>query len=337
MRNNKKLKCIVLLSICVLSIYSCKKDAVVESVNENKSLSNAISIENGYLKFRDQKAFDSLENIIINYSPHQLDAWEKTLVGFSSYRSTYLKAQNEYANVNSSESFNSFKKKYSDLISIRPDSSLTYKFGTPFSAIITNNSGELKIGDQFRKYTNESSLILYTGAHKNLSELKNSTDIKVLPIKKLLMSVRNAQSLAPPQGNSAFGNGMVSQYLFYSGDNKRRLYVELWVENTPPPNLVEFGSCRLYFVVLQELKKTFGGWRSNETDYYSNGVNLKFTSTHNLSIPNSYSFNGSFNAIQGVTGPIIYNMPSFPGYCSSVTGTGRFTTGGVPDAPGFGY
>jgi len=306
----------------------------MESVNENKSLSNAISIENGYLKFRDQKAFDSLENIIINYSPQQLDAWEKTLVGFSSYRSTYLKAQNEYANVNSSESFNSFKKKYSDLISIRPDSSLTYGFGTPFSAIITNNSGELKIGDEFRKYTKENSLILYTGNHKNVSELKNTGNLTILPVKRLLMNIRNVKSLAPPQGSTTFNNGILSQNLFYSGDNKRRLYVELWYEHNQP-DLVTVGSSRFYFVVLQELKKTFGGWRSNETDYYSNGVDLKFGSTFSGS--GLYGFNGSFNAIQGVTGPIIYNMPSFTGAGTSVTGTGRFTTGGVPDAPGFGY
>jgi len=307
----------------------------MESVAE-KSSSNAITVENGYLKFRDQKAFDSLENIIINYSPQQLDAWEKTLIGFSSYRSTYLKAQNEYANVNSSESFNSFKKKYSDLISIRPDSSLTYKFGTPFSAIITNNSGELKIGDQFRKYTNESSLILYTGAHKNLSELKNSTDIKVLPIKKLLMSVRNAQSLAPPPGNSAFGNGMVSQYLFYSGDNKRRLYVELWVENTPPPNLVEFGSCRLYFVVLQELKKTFGGWRSNETDYYFSNLNYTYDAFQPPLNDNvRYNFNLPNYSVGNATGPIIIDLGYKVGYGSSISGTGRFYSGGVPNAPLF--
>lgn len=330
---NKKLAFLILLLLSMTSMFSCKKDANQENVDE-KTSSNAVTVENGYLKFRDQKAFDSLQNIIINYSPKELDNWEKGFVGFNSYRSTYLQAQRDYNNVNSSENFKLFKIKYADLITIRPDSSLTYGFGTPFSAIMTNNSGELKIGDEFRKYTKENSLILYTGNHKNLSELKNTANLTVLPVKRLLMTTKNAKSLAPPQGVSSFRNGILSQYLFYSGDNKRRLYVELWYEHNQP-NLVTYGSSRFYFVVLQELKKTFGGWRSNETDYYSNGVDLRFGST----VPNPafYGFNGSFNAIQGVTGPIIYNMPSFPGEGTSVNGNGRFTTGGVPDAPSFGY
>ncbi|MCX2583101.1 hypothetical protein [Pedobacter sp. MR22-3] len=337
MKINQNLSRLILLSVCITLLFSCKKDANKENVTE-KTLSTAVTVENGYLKFRDQKAFDSLQNIIINYSPQELDRWEKGLIGFNSYRSTYLKAQREYDNVNSSENFKLFKAKYADLITIRPDSSLTYGFGTPFSAIITNNSGELKIGDEFRKYTKENSLILYTGNHKNASELKNTSNLTILPVKRLLMTNKNVKSLAPPQGSTMFNNGMLSQYLFYNGDGKRRLYVELWYEHNQP-NLVTYGSSRFYFVVLQELKKTFGGWRSNETDYYSNGVDLRFTSNFNPNSPGSsvIYFNSSFNAFQGVTGPIIYNMPSFAGSGISITGTGRFTTGGVPDAPVFGY
>ena len=315
-----KIKNLMLAAASVLLFAACKKEQVQVEKIDKSILTNAVTVENGYLKFRDQKAFDSLQNVIINYSAQELGAWEKSLTGFSSYRSTYLTAQNEYVNVNSSEAYNAFKKKYSDLILIRPDSSLTYRFGTPFSAIITNNSGEVKIGDQFRKYTGENSLILYTGSHKNFTELKNSSELTILPVKKLTMLINNKQSLMPSTGQRYFNEGMLSQQLFYSGDNRRRVYIELW-----------YGSSgNIYFSVLQELKKTFGGWRTNETDYYSNGVNLRFE----YGAPGQYSnFTSTFNPQENASGPIIYNMGSVPGPLTAVTGSARFTTGGVPDAP----
>lgn len=334
MKNKFNLRCLILPILAAISIVSCKKDSNVGNPKE-KLLINAVSIENGYLKFRDEKAFDSIGSILLKYTPQELDAWENSLEGFTSYRTLLKNIQKEYINVNDSESFDLFKKKYAELVLVRQDSSITFKFGTPFSAIFTNGDGEFKIGSQFRKYTIENSLILYTGSRKNLAELKNTSNTTVVPVKRLIMSVGNKQSLVPPAG-PFFNNGMLSQQLFYNSDNKRRVYVELWYEHTPPPNLVSFGSSRMYFVVLQELKKTFGGWRSNETDYYCNGVNLRF----NHSGPSSggfTDFNGTFNPLQGVTGPVIYNMPSFTGQCSSVTGNARFTTGGVPDAPTVGY
>lgn len=332
MKNKINFRYLILPLLGAISIASCKKDTNVENSNE-KLLTNAVIVENGYLKFRDQKAFDSLGNILTKYTPQELNSWEKSLNGFNSYRSIYLNAQKEYTNVNSSEEFNLFKRKYSELVSIRPDSSLTYKFGTPYSAIFMNTLGEFKVGDQFRKYTKENSLILYKGAQKSESELKNTSSVIVVPIKRMLMATKNTLSLAPPAGQ-AFSNGMISQKLFYNGDNNRRVYIELWYEYTPPEHIITYGSSRLYFVVLQELKKTFGGWRSNETDYYSNGCNLSFGTRFNT-VP--VGFNGSFQALQGVTGPIIYNMPSFLDECTAVIGTARFTTGGVPDAPTISY
>ncbi|RQO72567.1 hypothetical protein DBR40_14755 [Pedobacter sp. KBW01] len=330
MKNKFNLRCLILSILAVISVSSCKKDANVKKPEE-KLLTNAVSIENGYLKFRDQKAFDSIGTIISNYSPKQLEAWETSFKGFTSYRSLYNNIQKEYSEVNDSKAFDLFQKKYSEVVTIRPDSSITFKLGTPYSAIFMNTLGEFKVGDQFRKYTKANSLILYTGAHRNESELKNTSDMTVVPVKRMLMTTNNTLSIAPPPGQS-FNNGMLSQRLLYNGDNKRRVYIELWHEFTPPEHLVAFGSSRLYFSVLQELKKTFGGWRSNETDYYSNGTNLQFTTSANNGVP-FYSFNGSFGPHQGVNGPVIYNMPSFPGPCNSVTGTARFTTGGVPDAP----
>ncbi|MFF5383582.1 hypothetical protein [Pedobacter suwonensis] len=328
MINKFNLHYLILPMLASISIVSCKKDANVGYQEENLS-TNAVSIENGYLKFRDQKAFDSIGTIVSNYSPKQLDEWENSFKGFTSYRNLYNKIQEEYATVNDSDAFRLFQKKYSEMITIKADSSITFKFGTPYSAIFMNTKGEFKVGDQFRKYTKENSLMLYTGVQKNESELKSTSNVTVVPIKRMLMATKNALSLAPPPGQT-FNNGMLSQKLFYNGDNKRRLYVELWYEYTPSEHVITYGSSRLYFVVLQELKKTFGGWRSNETDYYSNGCNLSFGTRFNT-VP--VGFNGSFQALQGVTGPIIYNMPSFLDECSAVVGTARFTTGGVPDAP----
>ncbi|MFC1223576.1 hypothetical protein ACFE6N_07185 [Pedobacter sp. BG31] len=329
MINKFNLRYLILPILAGISIVSCKKDANVEN-QEEKLLTNAVSIENGYLKFRDQKAFDSIGTIVSNYSPKQLDEWENSFKGFTSYRNLYNKIQEEYATVDDSEAFKLFQKKYSEMITIRPDSSITFKLGTPYSAIFMNTKGEFKVGDQFRKYTKENSLMLYKGTQKNESELKSTSNVTVVPIKRMLMATKNTHSLAPPPGQT-FNNGMLSQKLFYNGDNKRRVYIELWYEYTSPPNLVSYGSFRMYFVVLQELKKTFGGWRSNETDYYSNGYNLRFTTTYYNSP--EVGFAGSFQAFQGVTGPVLYNLPSFYGECTSVTGTARFTTGGVPDAP----
>lgn len=338
MINKNNLRYLILLLLGVVSINSCKKDSNIGNLSE-KSLSNAVVIENGYLKFRDQKAFDSLVNILVK--PENFNAKPKELANFKSYRDIFLEIEKEYENVNTRTAFDDFKSKYSEIVEIKSDSSLMYKFGTPISALYTNRKGEVKIGNFTTVYTKNHKMISYTGEYKNEQQVNNikSTDPKqgvfVSDILQSASVVKTENTYGPTTTTA------IKSELYYNEDGKRRLFVDLWKENTPRidgswtpqemPSIVHY-----YFTSRQELKKTFGGWRTNETDYYFSNLNYTYGFKSFVSTtPTSYNFNLPSYSVGNATGPIIIDIGAQEGVAMGIFGTGRFFSGGVPNAPSF--
>jgi len=294
-----------------------------------------VSIENGYLKFRDQKAFDSLLNVLLK--PESINSKPKELLNFKSYRDVYLEIAKEYEKVNSIQAFNEFKNKYNEIIDIKSDSSLAYKFRTPLSALFTNLNGEVKIGDITTVYTKDQRMISYSGKHK--SDVEVNSISRTDSTKGIFVS--NISTKTSPSGNRQASTeaetttSAVKSELYYNEDGKRRLFVDLWVESTPVSES-NGSSFRYYFSSRQELKRTFGGWRTNETDYYFNNLNYNFFGFFPpLANPEQYNYNLPSYSIENATGPIIIDLGVKRGTANGISGTGRFFTGGVPNAPSF--
>lgn len=339
MKNKINFRCLILPLLGAISITSCKKDTHVENPND-KLPTNAVSIENGYLKFRDQKAFDSLLNVLAK--PENFNSKPKELLNFKSYKEIFLEVEKEYANVNTSKAFDDFKNKYSEVVEIKPDSSLTYKFGTPLSALFTNERGEVKIGNVTTIYTKDQRMVSYAGKHKNDSEI-NSIYKTDAGLGIFVANISVKKDLAATE--ATFGpvvTSAIKSELYYNEDGKRRLFVDLWKDSAPrtdvevwDPASLEY-RVRYYFSSRQELKKTFGGWRSNETDYYFSNLNYNYNFTIYPN-PNPTTFNYSLvnYSVGNATGPIIIEVGTKEGKPGGISGTGRFFTGGVPNAPSF--
>ncbi|MFW0715753.1 hypothetical protein [Pedobacter sp. N23S346] len=332
MEKKISLRCLILPLLGIISIASCKKDANNIGNPNEKLLTNAVSIENGYLKFRDQKAFDSLVNILIK--PENLHVKPRELQKFKSYNDVYLEINKEYENVNTNNSFDDFKNKYSQIVEIKSDSSLTYKFGTPLSALFTNSKGEVKIGDFTTVYTKDQRMVSYKGQHKNEFEvgtISKTDQSQGIFVKNLSESYTNAKSNQTASVESTTTRAVKSA-LFYNEDGKRRLFVDVWVDETPT-DWVTYPISRYYCTSRQELKKTFGGWRTNETDYYFNNLNYTWTLTTG-GVGFQY-FNLASYSVQGVYGPVLIDMGTIGDKIILFQGTGHFTSGGVPNTPVF--
>lgn len=317
----------------IISISSCKKDSNIGNSNENK-LSDAVVIENGYLKFRDQKAFDSLLNILAK--PENFNSKPKELRNFKSYKDIYIEIAKKYENVNTDKSFEDFKDRYSDIVEIKSDSSLTYKFGTPLSALFTNANGEVMIGDFVTVYTKDHRMISYNGKHKSelevatISKSDQSQGVFVSNISKRFALVSGSQALSAASASTR----SLRSAVYYNEDGKRRLSVDIWIDETPRanPDWTPLPSIsRYYCTSTQELKKTFGGWRTNETDYYFNNLNYNWV----VRGGSTRSFNLVYHSVQGAYGPIIIDLATISEDIIGFSGSGHFTSGGVPNTPVF--
>ena len=334
MKNKTNLRCLILLLLGVISITSCKKESNIGNPGEKK-ISNAVVIENGYLKFRDQKAFDSLLSVLVK--PENLNSRPKELQNFKSYKDVFLEIAKEYEKVNSTQAFNEFRNKYSDIVEIKSDSSLAYKSRTPLSAMFTNLNGEVKIGDITTVYTKDQRMVSYSGKHKSELEISNISRTD-LPKGIFVSNISTRTSISGNNQASTEAEtttSAIKSELYYNEDGKRRLFVDLWLESTPvsESNSANF---RYYFSSRQELKRTFGGWRTNETDYYFSNLNYNYGYNDPPVLnPPIINFSLVSYSVGNATGPIIIDLGVTRGFAQVISGTGRFYSGGVPNAPSF--
>lgn len=164
----------------------------------------------------------------------------------------------------------------------------------------------------------------------NISKTDSSQGIFVSNISKRLFVATNTSA------TTAASTTNIRSELYYNGDGKRRLFVDLWQEKTPT-SAGSPTSFHLYFTSRQELKKTFGGWRTNETDYHFNS--LDYSHTYNkIPITNPLIFNYTLSnyTVSNVYGPIYIDLGTVEATnLISVQGGGYFMSGGVPSTPSF--
>jgi hypothetical protein len=210
--------------------------------------------------------------------------------------------------------------------------------------LFTNLNGEVKIGDITTVYTKDQRMISYSGKHKSelevnkisRTDLTNGIFVSNISTKTSISGVNQASTEAETTTST------VKSELYYNEDGKRRLFVDLWKESTPltegswsppqtPPSRVHY-----YFTSRQELKRTFGGWRTNETDYYFSNLNYNH-SYYQIPVinPVTYNYNLPSYSVSNATGPIIIDLGTKEGVPLGISGSGRFFTGGVPNAPSF--
>ena len=304
MKVNYKFLAVAAISLGLL--WSCKKtDEGNTSKDSLASSDKGVTLENGYLKFSDQKSFDSISTVLISRQGVDLEAWEARFSGFKSYRTVFKNIQDEYEKVNSSESFQAFKNKYNDLVTIKSDSSLTYKFGTPLSSLFTNDKGEVKIGEDLKVYTKDERIA------SAASDSKETQSVQ-----------------APVSVGRLFSN------TYYNGDSKRRLMIELWYDEITGADPKQQQG-RYYFAVTQEGKKTFGGWGANETDlsFRDIDVTMMHQSYYMVALPVRYNYRLPSYDAKDFKGTFIVDMGRMAGYGTSIFGRGLFTSRGVPTVP----
>lgn len=328
---NKNFILVSLSALLCFFISSCKKDQLLLSSKSQIELVPDVTIEDDYLKFKNDRVFDSLSTLLMKRPGSTIGDFVDGVAGFKSYGDIFLALEHEYESVNDNDSFNKFRNKYKSLVGISGDSSLTYKFGTPLSSKFVNLGGEVKVGDHMIVYTKDSRIISYKGARKTEDELraiKYTDSLNGISVQNV--AVGNWTSKLIAVANQAT-TSLVASALYYNGDGKRRLLVECWVESYVSPNRT-----RVYVTSKQELKKTFGGWRTNETNYSFNNVKFNSITLTPPSYPVHHEFILNNYSINNVYGPILIDMGINTGFDVSGLGFGNFTSGGVPNAPQFG-
>lgn len=176
-------------------------------------------------------------------------------------------------------------------------------------------------------------MVSYSGKHRTLLQVNNigNTDSINGVFVTNISKVTNGRASTEAEVNTR----AIKSELYYNEDGKRRLFVDLWIEGIPPSES-NGASFKYYFSSRQELKRTFGGWRTNDTDYYFSNLNYTYDAFQPPLNDNvRYNFNLPNYSVGNATGPIIIDLGYKVGYGSSISGTGRFYSGGVPNAPLF--
>lgn len=267
----KSYSSLLLVVICIVFCISCKKDVVTNTPDLAILQQKDIEVRDGYLSFKNDSVFRKSAERILKSDQNELDQWEKNFIGFRSYRDVFNKAQDEFELINSSTEFEKFRLKFKSVVAINPDTSIAYKLGTPLLGAIINLNGEFQIGATKYCITEEGRLVSYPAKLK--MDLKAVRDISASDSSKSINVINYAfrkNTKNPTVSNALWEpfNGVINQELRYSNGRDRRLYIEVWRECVPGS---EDGHDPYYFnyyiKLLQESKKTFGGWGANKTDY----------------------------------------------------------------------
>ncbi|SDM53918.1 hypothetical protein [Pedobacter antarcticus] len=332
---NKNVILVFLSALLCFFISSCKKDQLLLPSRSQVELVPDVTIEDGYLKFKNDRVFDSLSTLLMKRPGSEITDFVDGVEEFKSYGAVFLNLDREYESVNSDKSFAEFQNKYKNLVNISGDSSLTYRFGTPLSSKFINLRGEVRVGEYMIVYTKDNRIISYKGVRKTEEELlkiQKSDSLSNVYVQRI-SNKSQAKNISMASGDEII-TSLIKSELYYNGDKKRRLFVECWVEDYRVGGFNT--STKIYITSKQELKKTFGGWRTNETNYSFRDVNF------NLGIfripeerPKSFKYTLANYSVNNVYGPILIDMGTYLGSGVGVQGFGNFTSGGVPNTPRF--
>lgn len=266
-----------LLVLFQVSLLSCKQEGLSEPEVKFGEQLEDIKVENGSLSFKDDSVFKKVADYVLQSNQNELDHWEEGLVGFVSYRKTFNSIESRFGELQSSSDFEKFKAAYGSLVSINPDTSISYKFGTPLLAAISNKNGEFRIGQRGYLITEEGRLISYPISlkHKvsNIRSFAASDTVLDIQVRSYKMrSSGKGATISSDLWNSYYG--MVKQELRVNNSNNRRLYIEVWRECIPFSGKMSVDYFNYYVRLLQQSKKIWG-WDANNTDYYITNASLR--------------------------------------------------------------
>lgn len=266
-----------LLVLFQVSLVSCKQEGLSEPEMKSEEQLEDIKVENGYLSFKDDSVFKAALNRILKSDQNELDRWEEGLAGFVSYRKTFNSIESKFGELQNSRDLEKFKMAYESVVSFNPDTSISYKFGTPLLAAISNNNGEFRVGQREYLITQEGRLISYpTSIKQKVSNIRDyavsdsALDIQVRSYN--MQSTGKGATISSDLWSSS--NGMVKQELRVNNSNNRRLYIEIWRECIPSSNKMSLDYFNYYVRLLQQSKKIWG-WDANNTDYYITNASLR--------------------------------------------------------------
>lgn len=172
-------------NICML--FSCLDDAAQQDVSDIKQDASDIKVNNGYLEFRDEQAFERTRNLLKTKDKEFLDTWERQFPGFVSQRSLYEKAiEEDFDYYNSTKSplqgsHSEFVENNTDLFLFDEDG--TFHLNLPiteeFISAFVTRKGLLKIGERLYQYSANSIKVIVDGDETKidlLSQINESSE-----------------------------------------------------------------------------------------------------------------------------------------------------------------
>lgn len=152
-----------------LLVFSCKEDEIADSLPQDTERAE-ITVENGYLFFKDNEAFEKTLQSLRNMNEEDITTWEKKFPDFVSLRSFYKKALHEenkyYDNLVSSglseeeiviksTSHSDFVEKNREMFLLDESDNIDIDIFNYELSPLVNVHGVVRVGDHIRQHTRE--------------------------------------------------------------------------------------------------------------------------------------------------------------------------------------
>lgn len=290
---------------------ACKKE-----LPESNSVNNAadIAVVDGTLRFKNEDIFIKTVNLIVSSSHEQLDEWEKQFPAFTSSRTIFNRANDEFSKVSSKHDLESFLSKYDGIASLSKDSSLLSDIAPPLQSTMANSKGQFYVGNTLHILTKNAEISIENPTSRNIAHaLSNTISDEKLGIvaqdyRGRLITKFSKVSTHPNDGFSY----RVKEDGFYNNDRNRRLFCTYYFNPY---------THTLYFEILQQ-KKSWFGWNVNST-----GISVFNRVNHIYGVYNSAP---DIN-VSNTQGFFVEVIPEYSAPANSVFGgSANVNSGGVP-------
>ncbi|MFA9390085.1 MAG: hypothetical protein ACERKD_09775 [Prolixibacteraceae bacterium] len=161
-----------------LALISCNDAEILDQNFVSNDSSLDVVLENGYLSFKDDEAFNRVTNEVAKMSDQEYKAWTKSL-GFVSMIDYYEPIFKKLGDIDTKEDVEAFVNKYKNQIKVEKDEAGIYSFDYPVIASlwlrVYNQDAVFKVGDILHSYKDEYIAILDT---EKISLVKAKEEIK---------------------------------------------------------------------------------------------------------------------------------------------------------------
>lgn len=119
--------------------------------NNSSVFLNGSKVEHskGTLNFLDSEKFSEVVEEILEMRESELDKWEAS-IGFKSLRTVINEAHEDFGNLKTEAELNKWHEKYKDVVELK-DSTVTEHISNRLSKILSNRSGEYRVGEALVK------------------------------------------------------------------------------------------------------------------------------------------------------------------------------------------